>query len=389
MKNDELKFGSDGKFVIMQVSDAQDLVYVRKAMVQMLDKAYDSVKPDLVLFTGDNILGNHLLDAVIGSRKVAEGYNAEYDRMEKSLRHILRPVSERKIPFGMIFGNHDDMNSVTKDEQIEIFRRYDCCLDMNKTDKRVDCDTYSIPIKSSDGSKTLFNIFMLDSAWKNKIEEKHYCKIKSETTAWFKETNENLRKENGGEYVPSLMFMHIPLPQELGLLKECEKGDSGAIEGDSGKYYRLDEKKAGGTLGEMPSVVTDDGGLFDAIKESGNVMAVAAGHDHRNSFDGTEDGVRFIQTACASFRCYGNNKRGVRLFILDENKKGEFETKELTYSDICGTSLRARVRYFLDADDLEKKKITLFATAAAVGAAAIAACALPCRDRIVCGPSCG
>lgn len=64
-----LKF-KNGKFVILQVSDPQDLQFVRKTMVKMLDKAYDRISPDLVVFTGDNILGNHLRDARFGSRKV-------------------------------------------------------------------------------------------------------------------------------------------------------------------------------------------------------------------------------------------------------------------------------------------------------------------------------
>lgn len=56
----------DGRFTILQVSDAQDLHFVRRAMFRMLDAAYDRVRPDLVIFTGDNILGNHLGDARFG-----------------------------------------------------------------------------------------------------------------------------------------------------------------------------------------------------------------------------------------------------------------------------------------------------------------------------------
>ena len=87
-----VRLNKNGKLTVMQVSDPQDMVYVRPAMVKMLDAAYDKVKPDLVLFTGDNILGNHLLDARIGNRKVAEGWQEEYTRMEKSLEHILNPL---------------------------------------------------------------------------------------------------------------------------------------------------------------------------------------------------------------------------------------------------------------------------------------------------------
>ena len=62
MNANTLFFRKDGTFKILQVSDPQDLVHPRKAMLQMLNAAYDKLRPDLVLFTGDNILGNHLLD---------------------------------------------------------------------------------------------------------------------------------------------------------------------------------------------------------------------------------------------------------------------------------------------------------------------------------------
>ena len=59
----DLKF-KNGKFTIIQVSDPQDLQYVRKTMMKMLNEAYDRVKPDLIVFTGDNVLGNHFRYAI-------------------------------------------------------------------------------------------------------------------------------------------------------------------------------------------------------------------------------------------------------------------------------------------------------------------------------------
>ena len=93
----------NGKFKIMQVSDPQDMHYPRRSMLKMLDKAYDTLKPDLVVFTGDNVLSNHLLDARFGNKKVAEGYEATKKRMKESLRIILEPLEKRGIPFAMIF----------------------------------------------------------------------------------------------------------------------------------------------------------------------------------------------------------------------------------------------------------------------------------------------
>ena len=99
-----LKFNSDGKFTIMQISDAQDLPLVRKSLVRMINRACDVLHPDLVLFTGDNILGNHINDAVIGTRQVASGHDATRSRVERAISHIILPLEARKIPFAVLHG---------------------------------------------------------------------------------------------------------------------------------------------------------------------------------------------------------------------------------------------------------------------------------------------
>ena len=86
----------------MQVSDTQDLQFARPAMKKMLDIAYDEVKPDLVVLTGDNILGNHLCDARFGSRKVIQTKEGEYEAMKKAVAHVVEPIEKRGIPFAMI-----------------------------------------------------------------------------------------------------------------------------------------------------------------------------------------------------------------------------------------------------------------------------------------------
>ena len=113
---EKVKF-NNGKLRILQISDAQDLHWVRKTMLQMLNNACDMLKPDLIVFTGDNILGNHLLDARFGSKQIASGRAATMKIMRESIHHICAPLDKRKIPFAMIYGNHDDMNLVSKEEQ--------------------------------------------------------------------------------------------------------------------------------------------------------------------------------------------------------------------------------------------------------------------------------
>ena len=58
--NDVLRFNKDGKLKIMQISDTQDIDIPREAMIMFMEKALDAEKPDLVVFTGDQIAGGKI-----------------------------------------------------------------------------------------------------------------------------------------------------------------------------------------------------------------------------------------------------------------------------------------------------------------------------------------
>lgn len=361
----QLKF-KNGKIRVMQVSDPQDLQFIRPTMVRMLNTAYDKYNPDLILLTGDNILGNHLCDARIGSRLVINDKAGEYEAMRVAIDKLVSHIEQRKIPFAMLYGNHDDRNSFTKDEQADIYRGYSYNLGLDDNDSP-DCATYNIPIYSEDGAQVKFNIWMLDSAWHDKEQDKCFEFVKPEAIEWYKKKSALLKAENGGKPVPSLMFQHIPMLEQLELIEECDKTVKGAVKGPEGKFFKL---KAGvpGIMGEYPCTVEKKTGQLEAIKECGDVKAVVFGHDHQNCFIGTVDGIELIQTPCASFRCYGNRYRGVRVFDIYED--GTYETTFYTYEDICGKSLWNELCYIWDADGMWKAKTALIAGGvAAVGAA--------------------
>ena len=373
----KLKFNK-GKFVILQVSDAQDLQFVRHTMIRMLNKAYDTVKPDLVVLTGDNILGNHLRDARFGSKKVVHTKDGEYKRMKTAINHIIEPIEKRKIPFAMLYGNHDDMNWITKDEQADIYRAYSTCVGLDNPDKSVDCDTYNLPVYSSDGQSVIYNIWMMDTAWNNNEEDKCYTGMKKEAVEWYKRKSDELKALNNGKIVPSLMFQHIAFPQCMQLMKECKSTDKGAVpffrKGEDERYVCLDPKKADGILGEPIVGYELDNGQFDAVKEKGDVQAIVLGHEHKNNYIGVVDGVKVIQSSAASFRCYGDRTRGVRVFVLDENDLSDVHTYFLTYDELCGKSLFSEIAYIWDADGEGKKKAALIAgTGIAVGGMVAAA----------------
>lgn len=356
----------------MQVSDAQDMHFVRRTMLHMLARAYDRERPDLVVFTGDNILGNHLRDRRFGSGTLPLSREEEFGRMKKALTVLLRPLEERGIPFTMIFGNHDDMNPFTKEEQLAIFRSFR----MFVYGDGVSAGNHALDLFSSDGQKRLCTLWFFDSS---RCDETGQCEqsIQPEAVEWFVRRSDRLCEENGGTYVPSYAFVHIPLPAVCGLLREDPNGVLCA----DGKRVRLDPEKADGILSEEPSVVTADAGLFERLKER-HVSAVVFGHDHRNNFVGKVDGVTLVQTSCASFRCYGTKQlRGVRTFDLRADAPETFVTRFLSYEELCGSEPLSALRYFWDADEYEKQKAVAAAAAVGVSACAVGAAVLRNRKR--------
>lgn len=53
----QLRFNPDGKFRIMQIADIQDTQITSRDTVEFIAAALDKDKPDLAVFTGDQIKG--------------------------------------------------------------------------------------------------------------------------------------------------------------------------------------------------------------------------------------------------------------------------------------------------------------------------------------------
>lgn len=374
----KITFRPDGTLKILQVSDAQDMFIVRPEMVRMLNEVYDREKPDLVVFTGDNILGNHVDDMLVGSSHPARTKAFTHRRIRTSLRHILEPLELRDIPFTMTYGNHDDRNALSQREQARMWKEYSCFFGLNE-DPAMPCDTFNVPIYDSKGERIVYNLWLMDSAGQ-RPDGSEYEGVQPESIEWYRKTSAALRAQNGGKPVRSLMFQHIPFPEMAELFVPCSADDAGAVRSAAdGAYYRLDAANAVGFAYEH-AFLQEDCGELAAILETGDVDAVVSGHLHINGYDGVVRGQRVIATPGASFRSYGlPQTRGVRVFNLREEDPSAFETHVLTYFAIFGASPETKVRYFLNGDETETKKYALFG--AAVGTALLGAVAAAAAKR--------
>lgn len=328
----------DGKFKIMQIADIQEDIPVNPDTIKLISLALDREKPDLVVLTGDQIQGYSTCYRKDGERKVKE-----------CIRTFIRPILERGIPFCLTFGNHDDDGGVSKKIQIDTYKEFDNCL-LGTPRSSDDPGTYSLQIFDSNKEKAIFNLYLIDS---NKKEpDGAYSPVKKEQIEWYKEERERL-KEKYGDYLPSFVFQHIPVPEFYDIIIKCPKKVKGSVEAFKSRkntFWRLDDEtlKNGGFMYESPAVPEINNGEFDAIKEKGDVLGLFAGHDHNNSFIVKKDNIDLGYCQGAGFNTYGPaEKRGVRIFTLDENDLKNYKSYTVTIGELCDYKPSKPIKEFI------------------------------------------
>ena len=322
---EDLRF-HNGKFTIMQIADAQEIPTVNPDTIKLISRALDKVKPDLVVFTGDQLKGYSPLFK-----------GNTYRKISRTIADLLRPLEERSIPFCVTFGNHDCNCGIANAKQMPIYRAHKGFIG-GKVREGTDPGTFSLVIRDSSGKKDRFALYVIDSGGKG--EDSAYAPVTSERVQWFRTERDRLQTENN-RYLPALVFQHIPLPEYYDALVRVEKGTKGAVEafyGHSGEYYILpDEATARGDfMHESPAAPDESTGELDALLEKGDVLGIYVGHDHINSFSLQHRGITLGYTQGCGFHTYGpGSKRGVRIFTLDENDLSTFETRTVTMEDLC------------------------------------------------------
>lgn len=357
-----MEFKKDKKFKIMQITDMQEIPAVSPDTTALIEAAVEAEKPDLVVYTGDQIKG-------YGVTYKGKGKELE-NAVAATIKKLLEPVTKRNIPFAVTFGNHDRQVGISNKDQFEhIYKSLPNCI--GEQAEGIDGGgTYCIPIKSSDGSgKDAFCLYLFDSG--TDAKGGGYEPFDTKIIEWYKKARDKLKEKNGS-YIPSIVFQHIPLCEYYNVLKRVKKSHKGAIRAfrtHKNEYYVLgDTCRKGDMLCEPPSIPNENTSEFDAISEKGDVMAVFVGHDHKNSFVGRYKNIDLGFTQSSGFNVYGNRtKRGVRIITLDENKPGEYETYTRTFEELVGTKVQKPVYDYLSSKMPETVDAAIPMIAKAVG----------------------
>ena len=337
-----LKFGVGGGFRILQLADIQDGPILRGITKDFIRDAVERTEPDLIVLTGDNIAGYSCASFINPLDKKL---------VESAIDGFMSILEEAGVPVTVVFGNHDDQTTrISKEEQIEIYSKYDCFVGYDEGDSVSGCGNYNVPIYSSDGERLIYNLWMFDSGSYDNVNG-GYDYIKQDQLDWYVSKSNELKAQNGGVPVPSMSFQHIIVPEIYTALKQVPEGTQGAIE-RGGIYYTLDsENTRAGEMHESPCPSNTNSGQFDTIKNQGDVVAMFFGHDHVNTFEVNYQGIDLVATPGVGFASYGDELRGVRLITIHESDTSTYETQVITYQSLYGDDLMASLRFDMMANE--------------------------------------
>lgn len=283
----KLKPHSDGSFKILQLADLHlstgygncedvfpEIDYdVKNCLADVLtldlvEKVLDIENPDLVIFSGDQVYGKHSYDT------------------ESTIYKMVDVLIKRRIPYAVVFGNHDDEENISREEQMSIFENLPYSLSTTGPEDIDGVGNYVLSIADE------FDIFLLDSHSKLGVDIRGYD--------WFKESQIQYVADVGAKRpeVAKMAFFHIPL---------------------------FEYREVHDLVGSWKEAVISGRqttNMFPIMKKAG-VKLVSVGHDHVNDYCFLHDGVELCYGGAGGYggyAGYGGYIRRVRIIDLNLSK---------------------------------------------------------------------
>ncbi|KAG0267347.1 purple acid phosphatase [Mortierella polycephala] len=300
--------------------------------LQMMERMLESEKPDLVVFTGDNVDGLTSKDAYATMLKYS------------------KPVVDRAIPWTIIFGNHDEEGDLTREEMLRSAQdipyslaergplgisgtgNYVLSIYDHKHDHRrrqlFDEDSIQGQEEEEEGDlrseKSRFTLYFLDSgAYSFNLKYPGWDWIKDDQVEWFRQTSKAITSKYHKDDVPNaLTFFHIPIPEyDLTNDDDDESDDDKDTVG-----LKKKRRRSNGIVGDKVEGVSTpsyNSGMFDAIFESKDVRATTAGHDHLNDYCLDHRGINLCYGGGLGYGSYGSSSVPRRSRVFEILKHGD------------------------------------------------------------------
>lgn len=335
MNKPVLCFRKEGFFRILMVSDFHSTKNANlprdysDKMLEGLDALLDESKPDFVMIGGDQcITANDIQSA------------------EAEMRRLIAPIIERKLPWSAVFGNHDNEMGIPCTEEEKAYVNIEGCLNQINNEGIEGAGNYVIPVMNCEGNEIAFNIFALDShreltdlVPKFGLKEgtrilmpRHFNDGQTgsmpdfEQVMWYYAKSKEAEAK-AGHKIPAVMFMHIPIPEYLTILRNPELCD------------------AVGNKRETVGCTEINSGLFYACLQRGDVKGIFFGHEHLCDIQGEYMGITMAQDAALGYNMSAHDDlRGGR--VIDLFCDGTVQTHTLKLIDLLGKKAMRREDYF-------------------------------------------
>ena len=285
-----LRFNEDGTFKIVQFADCHwnQVNEVNLNTRRVMNRVLDDEKPDLVVFTGDNVWLNGRPDA------------------SATLTELLEPVTARGLTWAAVFGNHDDEaeGAPSKQQQMAMMQKMEGFVGQAGPEELSGVGNYTLPILAPQGHGRQALLYFLDSgAYPQSPDVDGYDWIRPDQVEWYRQTSRTFTRKNGGQPLPSLAFFHIPLPE-----------------------YNMVWGRKNACVGHKNEDVASsqvNSGLLAAMIEQGGMMATFVGHDHINDYAGRLGQVWLCYGRGTGYDTYGKEgyPRGARVIVLHQGKQ--------------------------------------------------------------------
>ncbi|WP_168120854.1 metallophosphoesterase family protein [Paenibacillus sp. HB172176] len=289
MKN-PLKFREDGTFTIVQFTDIhwKDGRESDRNSRLLMKQVLEQEQPNLVVFTGD----------VVG------GYNCE-DPIA-AFHEAVKVVEERRIPWAVVFGNHDTEKIITRQQFMDAVTGCECSVTEQGPEEISGYGNYVLQIEDGVGHCAATLYFLDSGSFSSLPHVKGYDWIRRDQVDWYVQQSREITASNGGTPIPALAFFHIPLPE----------------------YREVWEREVCyGNKFENVCCPPINTGLFAAMVEMGDVAGTFVGHDHTNDYWGSLHGIRLCYGRATGYNTYGQEgfPRGARVIRLTAGER-QFES---------------------------------------------------------------
>ena len=323
-ETEPLRYGADGTFRILVFADTHQAADAQPKMIAFMGEALDYARPDLVVFNGDIVVGS-----------ACENEASE----RKAIQELLAPVTRRGLKFALVFGNHDqEYLPGGKDGRAHIMTMYQGlpgCLAYAGDPEKPGQSSFHLPIYSGKTSNELVsNLWFFDTGAYSEDPDRHWEGVRKDQIEWYESASRKLRRENGGNPVPSLAFQHMIVPEIYEYFPKVSAALPVVTRNILGvnRLILPDFTKIDGTVLGVPNPPRKTDGQFDSWAARGDIFAAVFGHDHNNRFTARREGIDLVNLpAATSGNFVVNELRGAALITLREDAPRSYELENVTY----------------------------------------------------------